>query len=196
VWFHRGTVFCLAIAKHLYEKYRDDSFISYQESGVIADRKMAEYFQEEQKWAKTHAPIVYDQLFPNRMFDYDMIVGAGRKPYAEYFMEIVVETDVLTADWITEKTVKNLYIGKPFIVMSGAGTLERLRSRGFKTFSPWINETYDTVANIHDRLELIKQEIDKLAKLSYNELTEIQTEMMPIFEHNRKTYENYTNCRR
>ena len=196
VWFHRGTVFRLEITKHLYDNYKDDVFISYQEPGVIADRKLSEYFQEEQAWANVYTPIVYDNLFPNRMYDYDMIVGAGRKPYAEYFMEIVVETDVLTSNWITEKTVKNLYIGKPFIVMSGTGTLERLRSRGFKTFSPWIDEIYDTVENIHDRVELVKQEIDRLAKLSYNELTIIQTEMMPIFEHNRKTYENYINRRR
>jgi hypothetical protein len=31
--------------------------------------------------------------------------------------------------------------------MGGAGTLAKLRSFGFKTFSPWIDETYDTIGN-------------------------------------------------
>ena len=42
-----------------------------------------------------------------RVYDHDMIVGAGRKPYNSYFIEIVVETDCVSTTWITEKTVKN-----------------------------------------------------------------------------------------
>ena len=192
VWFHRGTVFRLELAKHLYDHHRDNSFISYQEPGIVIDRKLLEYFDDDITWAQTHTPIVYDQLFPDRIYNYDMIVGAGRKPYAEYFMEIIVETDILTTDWITEKTVKNLYIGKPFIVMSGMGTLERLRSRGFKTFSPWIDETYDTIENIHDRMSAIKQEIDRLSKLDLNQLYK---ELLPVLMHNRETYGKYITSR-
>jgi hypothetical protein len=121
-----------------------------------------------------------------------LIVGAGRKPYSDYFIEIVVETDILTTDWITEKTIKNLYIGKPFIIMAAAGALAKIRSRGFKTFSPWIDESYDSIENISDRLTAIKQEIDRLATLDLNEL---HKEITPILEHNRETYGKYINSR-
>jgi len=190
VWFHRGTFYRLDLARHLFENHFDSSYISYQESGVITDRKMAEYFTDDIAWAKNHTPIIYDQLFPDRVYDFDMIVGAGRKPYLEYFMEIVAETDILSTNWITEKTIKNLYIGKPFIVMGGAGTLERLRSRGFKTFSPWVNETYDTIANIHGRLTAIKQEIDRLATVDLNQLYK---ELLPTLEYNREVYGEHIN---
>ena len=68
-----------------------------------------ELFDDEIVWAQDNTPIIYDQLFPNRVYDYDMIVGSSRKPYDDYFLEIVVETDCITTEWVTEKTIKNLY---------------------------------------------------------------------------------------
>lgn len=190
VWFNRGTFFRLDIAKYLFENYADDSFISYQEQGMIIDRKLKEYFSENSNWADYHTPIIYDQPFPARQFNYELIVGAKRKPYNDYFIEIVAETDTLTTNWITEKTVKNLYIGKPFIVMGGAGILAKIRSFGFQTFSPWIDESYDNIINNYQRLEAIKREIDRIADKTPEEIQEIHQQLFPIFEHNRKTYQN------
>lgn len=191
VWFNRGTYYRLDIARHLYDHYRDVSYISYQEQGMIADRKLSEYFPNKQ-WAEKNTPIVYDELFPNRVFDFDLIVGENRKPYNDYFMEIVAETDILSNSWITEKTVKNLYIGKPFILMSGVNSLRTIHSYGFKTFSQWIDESYDRENNIHTRLEMIKEEINRIARLSLEELNQIHQQMIPIFEHNRAVYEDIT----
>ena len=192
VWFHRGSFYRLEIAKHLYENYKDTSYISYQESGMIVDQNLSSYFTTN-LWAKNNTPIVYDQLFPNRVFDFNLIVGENRKPYNDYFLEIVAETDILTTDWITEKTVKNLYIGKPFILMGGHNSLEKIRSFGFRTFSPWINETYDREPNIYLRLEAIKQEIDRLGRMNLTDLSKMYLEMMPIFQHNRTEYAKYIN---
>jgi hypothetical protein len=157
------------------------------------DRKLTEYFADELAWANTNTPIVYDQLWPNRQYTHEMIVGASRKPYNDYFMEIVVDTDTITTSWITEKSVKNLYIGKPFVIMSGAGALAKIQSFGFKTFSPWIDERYDLIENNHDRYMAITNEVDRLAKLSLAELTELTTNMQSIFKHNRKQFRNYLN---
>jgi hypothetical protein len=136
--------------------------------------------------------VVYDEIFPDRRFNFELIVGASRKPYADYFIEIVAETDTLTTNWITEKTVKNLYIGKPFIVFSGVGSLAKIRSFGFKTFSPWIDESYDTIDNVYLRSEAVKKEIDRLATVDLQELFD---NILPILEHNRQTYETYINSR-
>lgn len=186
VWFNRGTFYRLELAKHLYQNYRDISYISYQEQGMIVDRALKNYFKDNLDWAEQNTPIVYDSLFPNRNYDFEMIVGAQRKPYDSYFLEIVAETDILTTDWITEKTIKNLYIGKPFLVMSGHGTLAKLQSMGFKTFGPWIDESYDQITNNYLRLEAIKQEIDRISALDVNQLYK---EMLPTIMHNRKQYE-------
>lgn len=185
-WFNRGTIFRLQLAKHLYDNHKASSIISYQESGVLVDRKMAEYYPELIRWANNHTPIVYDQIFPNRQYTHEMIVGT-RHPYEEYCIEVVCETDVLGTAWITEKTVKNLYIGKPFVVMGGPGLLEKVRSYGFKTFSPWIDESYDTITNHSDRMVAILTEIDRLATVNVNQL---HNDIKPILEHNRQIYIN------
>ena len=152
---------------------------------------MREYAAAEISWAKTHAPVVFDELFPNRNFNFDLIVGAQRKPYAEYFIEIVGETDILTTNWITEKTVKNLFIGKPFIIMGAPGSLAKIKDLGFRTFDKWIDESYDEIENIHLRLEHIKKEIDRLAGKNLDELAAMSQEMTEVFVHNRKRYEFY-----
>ena len=194
VWFHRGTFYRLQIARQLYTKYRDDSYISYQEYGMLHDITWTEQFIDDITWANANTPIVYDQLFPKREYTHDMIVGGGRKPYHDYFMEIVVETDCLNHNWITEKTVKNLYIGKPFIMMGGAFSLAHIHRQGFKTFSPWIDESYDSITNVYQRFEAIKQEIDRLAAMPIEQLNQMHQEMMPIFEYNRRLY-NVINSR-
>jgi len=192
-WYHRGTFYRLMMAKYLKENYSDDSFISYQEQGMLIDRAFKEYFIEENTWANTNTPIIYDQLFPNRVYDHNMIAGSGRKPYNNYFLEVVIESDCVTTEWITEKTIKNLYIGKPFILMGGAGVLAKIRDLGFQTFSPWIDETYDTIENNYLRFEAIKREIDRIANKSLDELTQMQQELRSIFEHNRENYGKYIN---
>jgi len=188
VWFNRGTFTRLEIARHLFENYPNESFISYQEQGMLADRKLKEYFSDNIDWANHHTPIIYDEIFPGRRFNFELIVGASRKPYNDYFMEIIVETDTLTTNWITEKTVKNLYIGKPFIVMGGPGILDKIRSFGFQTFSPWIDESYDTITNNYQRLEAIKREIDRIANKTNVEIQEMHQQLLPVFGHNRKEY--------
>ena len=185
-WFHRGTYYRLQLAKHLYENYREDSFISYLENYMKGDPHMRRYLADGHSWADANTPIIYGhQYAPNEIYDWELMVGAKRKPYNDYFMEIVGETDLLSTDWITEKTVKNLYIGKPFIVMGGAGTLEKIRSFGFKTFGPWIDESYDTITNNYQRLEAVKREIDRISTLDVNQ---IHQELMPILEYNRQVF--------
>lgn len=193
IWFHRGTFYRLKVTRHMVENHLNDCFISYQEEGVICDRQFTKYFEDDIRWADANTPIIYDQVFPNRVYDHDMIVGSGRKPYDDYFMEIVVETDIATTAWITEKTIKNLYIGKPFLTLCGAGVLEKIKSFGFKTFSPWIDETYDTITNHSQRLDAILKEVDRLSTVNVKELYK---EMLPVLEHNRKVYEKYINIRR
>jgi hypothetical protein len=184
VWFNRGTFYRFELAKHLYNHYKEDSYISYQERGMLADIKLKEYFDT----VDIDTPIIYDHLWPNRQYTHDMIAGSGRKPYNDYFLEIVAETDILSTDWFTEKTVKNLYIGKPFILYSAVGSLKKLHSYGFKSFSPWIDESYDSIVNLYDRLEAIKREVDRIAGLDINKL---QKAILPVLEHNRKIYESF-----
>ena len=50
--------------------------------------------------------------------------------------ETHVDNNVL---FISEKTYKPISIGMPFMSLGNPGTLEYLRSKGFITFSDWID---------------------------------------------------------
>lgn len=191
VWFHRGTFFRCELAKYLKDNYENDSFISYQEPGVIVDKAMEYYFENLVEWSQDNTPIVYDQLFKNRLYDYEDILG-NRHPYNDYFLEIVAETNILTSDWITEKTVKNLWFGKPFILYGAPGMLKVLKQHGFQTFHPYIDEHYDEETNSYKRLEMIKREIDRISHLDIEHLFE---QLTPILINNRKMYEAHLSRR-
>ena len=76
--------------------------------------------------------------------------------------------------------------------MGGLGMLTRIQEQGFKTFSPWINESYDNIKNIHIRLEAIKREIDRIALMSYEEINKLNQELQLVYIHNRARYEYFT----
>jgi len=86
--------------------------------------------------------------------------------------------------FITEKTFKCIVTKHPFILLARPGMLAELKKMGYKTFSPIIDETYDTVQNDDDRLKLILTEIDKLMKKPTKEWAEWQSQIKDIVEYN------------
>jgi hypothetical protein len=74
---------------------------------------------------------------------------------------------------VSEKTFKALSCGKPFIAFATHRWLQHFRSLGFKTFHPWIDESYDTIESSKDRMLAIVREIKRLTELdekSYNHI--------------------------
>ena len=109
--------------------------------------------------------------------------------YQTYFLEIVAETNIHSNKFFTEKTVKNFHLGKPFLLLNGQHSLRYLQDLGFKTFAPWINETYDNISNCQDRLAAILTEVDRLAAMPIEDLQQMHVQMQTVFEHNRQHFE-------
>jgi hypothetical protein len=51
---------------------------------------------------------------------------------------------------LTEKALRPIACGQPFILAATPGSLQYLRSYGFKTFSGYIDETYDTIQEMQN----------------------------------------------
>ena len=64
--------------------------------------------------------------------------------------ELVIDMAV-----VTEKTVKSLLFGRPFMINGGEGCLSVLHSWGFKTYPMLFDESYDTLEDFVDRQEVI-----------------------------------------
>jgi hypothetical protein len=70
---------------------------------------------------------------------------------------------------ITEKTNKPIACCKPFIAFSTPHFLEDVRQLGFETFSPYIDENYDTETDNQKRLNMIVDEIERITNLPADE---------------------------
>lgn len=71
--------------------------------------------------------------------------------------------------FFTEKIFKPIAFKHPFILLSIPGSLEALRSRGYKTFNSIIDESYDTELNDATRMIMILKEVERLSNLSFAE---------------------------
>jgi 16S rRNA G1207 methylase RsmC len=92
--------------------------------------------------------------------------------------------------FISEKTFKCLALKHPFVVFGRPGTLKGLHKLGFKTFSPYFNESYDDIIDDNERFDAIFNEITRLINLSDDEWLEILRNIEPILEHNHMIFIN------
>lgn len=109
--------------------------------------------------------------------------------YATSAIEIVLETlfdD--TRHHLTEKSLRPIATGKPFLLVATPGSLEYLRSYGFKTFHGLINETYDTIKDPVNRLTAIIQEMKRIQELPHNIKKELWRELHSIAAYNKKHF--------
>jgi hypothetical protein len=84
-----------------------------------------------------------------------------------------------------------LSIGKPFLSLNGAGSMAELRRLGFKTYHPFIDESYDQIDNLHQRIIAIKKEIDRLAQMDQQEWMRTLEGLIEIAEENKHFYRNW-----
>jgi len=102
-------------------------------------------------------------------------------------------TGTIPAMFFTEKTYKPIAMRHPFILVSRADSLKWLRKLGFKTFSPFINESYDDENNDENRMNMIVDEIKRLNQLSDSEWIEWQKNIKDIVDYNFEVFINSTN---
>jgi len=101
--------------------------------------------------------------------------------YLDCWLEVVPETLCKTGLFITEKTVKPIATKTPFLVVSTPGYLEYLKKYGFKTFDSIVDESYDQIDNLNDRIVCV---VNLLKDIIQHGSKEFYTESMPILDHN------------
>jgi hypothetical protein len=72
---------------------------------------------------------------------------------------------------------------QPFVLVSCQGSLEYLRTYGFKTFGEFWNEDYDECDD-NTRIARIGQLLTDLDNLTFKEKYQLQKHLAPIVEHN------------
>ena len=88
--------------------------------------------------------------------------------------------------FITEKTYRPIALKHPFILLAYPHTLKELRKRGFKTFHPFIDESYDDLEAASERFEAIVKEVQRLVAFTDEQWMEWMHNIVPIVDHNYK----------
>jgi len=84
----------------------------------------------------------------------------------------------------TEKTWRAMLCKRPFIAAVAPYFLKGLKQLGFKTFSPYIDESYDNIENNTDRVNALLSEIKRIITLPEDERNYVTTQCKDICEHN------------
>jgi len=109
--------------------------------------------------------------------------------YRESFVDIVNESRYAqpTAN-ISEKVMQAIQFQTPFVLAAPPYSLKYLKTLGYKTFDKWWSEDYDQVESHMDRMFKIVEVIEYINSLTDREVDKMYTEMLPVLEHNFKTF--------
>ena len=122
------------------------------------------------------------------------------KYYENSYFSVVTETkfhyqdpvgheEYLTRDvFITEKVIKPIVFKHPFIVVAASNYLTELRALGYKTFHPYIDETYDLIENDQERFSMVINEITRLCTKTHKEWLQWQIAVKEIVEFNNQVF--------
>lgn len=127
-------------------------------------------------------------------YSIDDVTGGGnslafnidKSHYSQAHMSIVTESD-FGSDTIrrfTEKPIKPMCGGHPFIVFGNPSSLSLMREMGFQSFSPFIREDYDEITDWEERFNAACAEILRLTSMDNDTFEVISAEMRQICQYN------------
>ena len=130
-------------------------------------------FLEPNRWDS----VIIESSFINTYFSF--VVGTWYESY---------ESKVPYTILMTEKVYKPLTNFHPVIYLGNTGSLKKLKEVGFKTFHPYIDESYDEEPNGVKRLHMVMEQVNKLCSMELTELNELYWSMSDILISNYDVY--------
>lgn len=128
-------------------------------------------------------------LFPQNTADSNSSADYNSDDYKFSAIEVVLETLFDDSRWhLTEKTLRAIACGRPFILASTPGALQYLRSYGFKTFDGLINEDYDNETDPLIRLHMIIEEMQRISSLPQIKKIELWQQLYDIANQNKQLF--------
>jgi hypothetical protein len=180
----------LRLAYELDRCFPNDNYMIFHSTVDSVKQQLAsvsEIYQDELSWMSTKE---FNIDIPSRNGSVTWQLACEHYPniWNKYQIEIISETDTMSDFWFTEKTARCLATGKPFVLVSGHGSLQKLRNMGFYTFSPILDETYDLEIIPTLRINLLLSSLKKV----YNN-KECLDELYAIAYKNIEAYNNFIN---
>lgn len=109
--------------------------------------------------------------------------------YQRCWFDVVLETVFDDSRLhLTEKILRPIACGKPFILVAPAGSLALLKRYGFKTFGEFIDESYDQEPDPVLRLEMIVRTMKQISAMSQTQRLQITHLSAQLARLNRQRF--------
>jgi hypothetical protein len=184
----------LGLASYLWANYKDCTTMTYHfDSSInyhIANFGLEDLILKE-PLSRSHVYSFIEQLpirpkVMNYPISWNQDAFDLEKYYQDIFCEIVCETYFTGRTFfLTEKTLRPIINGRPFMVQGPKWFLRNFKKLGFKTFSDWWDEGYDEDPS-DSRCATLKNGIDWVAQQTPDTINAWYQEMQPTLEHNRQ----------
>ena len=130
-----------------------------------------------------------EDYFNNNNISSDSSADYSSKDYKDNAIDVVLET-VVDRIHITEKILRPIACGKPFITLAAPGALSYIQTYGFETFHPFINESYDKIIDLDHRMDAILSEMYRIKNLSYSDKQDLFVKLHNIAKVNKQKFFN------
>jgi len=164
------------------------NFVDMVEANFIKDPDLKQLFLENKEVIKSIENLTIDVEDLSDPIWY--LTESTIKYYHETYFSIVSEpyyyrdSDEGHCIHFSEKTFKPIAHKHPFIIVSSPYSLRDLKRIGYKTFHPYIDESYDDEEDDDLRMIKIVNEIERLCNLSQSELKNFLDNCQDICEYN------------
>lgn len=121
--------------------------------------------------------------------------------FNETYFSVITETAYLkdhvlndqSSFFFTEKLYNAVLLKHPFVLVSMPNSLSVFNSLGYRSFHPYINESYDTIVDDEERMSAIVDEVERLCNFTDEEWIAWQHNIKDIVEHNYNVLMNSAN---
>lgn len=93
----------------------------------------------------------------------------------------------------SEKILKPIMMGSPFIAVSTPGLLKSLRELGYETFDGIIDESYDTIEHDYDRMQAVLAEVKRLSRFTDRDWQHFNDQIRSKVQFNKQHMRNRAN---
>lgn len=132
--------------------------------------------------ADKHNDLTYTVIQKSNI---NVVIESHFDPFWTFYgEEEIYKPEEFSPAFPTEKTYKAIMCKRPFIIVSTPFFLKELKQLGYKTYSPFINESYDNIVDNNKRMDAIILEITRIKNLSPAEFEIFVKSCKDIAEYN------------
>tara|TARA_Y100000592_G_scaffold31682_2_gene50459 strand:+ start:1121 stop:2446 length:1326 start_codon:yes stop_codon:yes gene_type:complete len=169
------------------KKFLEKGFVSFPKYDEFWNWNLTEEnkFHSSIESLKEKLPLEIDKVdLQEKKWSFELF---NNNFYLDSYFQIVTENQCTSFEdqlSFTEKVWKPITNLQPFILLADRHQIKQLKKWGFKTFHPFIDESYDDILDKNKRQDMIFKQIEKLCNKPIGEIHDWYWSIEPILKHN------------